>query len=164
MDNNRFDAFAKLVAARSSRRNIIRGLLGLGGAAVAGAHLDERADARTTGTRPTVPPPPPPRSTTSSTTTPPEPECPAGQHECARHSCCAGTCTAAGRCCDSSSTVCGEECCSDAAQCCDGECCPDGTLCIGEEYCCPAANFCPSDPDNPCCRAGTDLLWDRWVL
>ena len=57
MDDRRFDALVKSVAAGTSRRAVLKGLLGLGGVAVAGgALLDDDAQA---ARRPTPTPKPP---------------------------------------------------------------------------------------------------------
>lgn len=46
MDTNRFDAWAKGLATRSDRRSVLRGLIGLGGGAVAAAITTRTADAQ----------------------------------------------------------------------------------------------------------------------
>ena len=38
MDDRRFDSFAKALAEGKSRRTVLKGLLGLGGAALAGSY------------------------------------------------------------------------------------------------------------------------------
>jgi hypothetical protein len=168
MDSNRFDNLAKLVGKGASRRSILKGLLGLGGAAVAGTVRSDDTAARTIGSRPTIPPPPPPTTTTTTTTAAP---CPAGQQQCPNSTLCCptGTCARSGAaaiCCDGTlgngTVVCGLDCCADALQCCDGECCPDGTICltrvfaegpyVEEETCCPTELACrTASGDGICC-------------
>ncbi|MBX3069540.1 MAG: hypothetical protein KF883_03430 [Thermomicrobiales bacterium] len=158
MDGNRFDRLTRSLAAGASRRQIIKGFLGLGGAAAAGS-LAPDAGARDARTRPTVPPPPPPATTTSTTAAPPL--CP-GQDQCPNSTLCCptGTCARSGNqaiCCPSADRVCGRECCADPTQCCDRECCGTGHTCltqifaegpnVQEESCCPTGQTC----DNQCC-------------
>jgi hypothetical protein len=136
MDGTRFDNLAKLVGKGASRRTILKGLLGLGGIAITGTVAGD-ADARTLGTRPTIPPPPPPPPPTTTTPAP--------------------TTTTADPC-PLPAFKCGLDCCADELQCCDGECCPDGTVCltrvfeegpfVEEETCCPFELTC----ENRCCN------------
>lgn len=163
MDGNRFDNFTRLLSSGTSRRSILKGLLGLGGAAATGSMLSENLDARTIGTRPTIPPPTT-RPPAPPTTTTPAP-CP-GQEQCPNSTLCCptGTCARSGNqaiCCDGTAghgdTVCGFECCDDPLECCDSECCPSGSLCMArvynrsdngyEEHCCPTDLTC----DGGCC-------------
>jgi hypothetical protein len=128
MDGNRFDTLAKMVGRGASRRSILKGLLGLGGASITGATISNDAGARGRGSRPTIPPPPPP---TTTTTTP------------------APTTTTAETC---TGFRCGLDCCDEEFECCDGECCPAGTVCLArvfgegpfveEETCCPEELTC----------------------
>src|SRR5688500_19787473 len=99
MDDRRFDQLTRMVGRGASRRSILKGLLGLGGAAVAGATASDAVDARQTGSRPTIPPPPPPppTPTTPPPTTPtPEPRtataCGRDCRETPPHSCEGGGC------------------------------------------------------------------------
>ncbi len=62
MDDRQFDSLAKALAEGKSRRSVLKGLLGLGGAAVAG-RVCWRGRARRQGDRP----PPPPRSSALAT-------------------------------------------------------------------------------------------------
>ena len=139
MDGKRFDELIRLLGSGASRRDVLKGLFGVAIGSYATLN-STKTDARTLGTRPTVPPPPPPASTTSTTlaptTTTPDP-CPA-----------------------SAGFRCGRECCSGGAlQCCDGECCGNGNVCltrafdgeselVKEETCCPALQTC----DGQCCE------------
>src|SRR5688572_16417297 len=70
MDNKQFDDLVRLFGKGASRRSILKGLLGLGGASVAVTQA-ARVDARTIGVRPTIPPPPPPPPTTTTTASAP---------------------------------------------------------------------------------------------
>lgn len=127
MDDRRFDAIAKGLAAGTKRRTLLKGLLGLGGVAVAGSMgLEGESEA---ARRPTP--------TTRVRT------CPGGQvwngSACV---CLAGT-------------MCGAECCGVGGVCCDDACCYG--VCFGEELCCPSSSeYCPSTgeccpPGRRCC-------------
>jgi hypothetical protein len=165
MDDRRFDQLTRLFGQGASRRTLIKGFLGIGGAAAAGSVVADQAGARDARTRPTIPEPPPPATTTSSTTTPAP--CPPGEEQCPNSTVCcpAGTCARSGNqaiCC--TGHVCGRECCVATDQyrfpsyaCCDRECCaadhtcltrvfPEGSN-VEEEMCCPAHLAC----DNQCC-------------
>lgn len=142
MDGSRFDELVRGIAARHTRRSMLRRALGFGGAVTAAVLTGNQADARTIGARPTIPPPAPTTTTTTPAPTTPSPDpCP-GLEVCAVDGCCDGLCTEQGRCCAAGRTICGLECCATADQCCDGECCADGSVCTGEEGCCPAAQAC----------------------
>lgn len=112
METNRFDSLVKSLANGASRRSVLKGLVGLGGAAaVTSAFLEPEANA---ARRPT----PTPKPIT----------CPAGKHwdgtQC--------VCTTGG--------ACGPECCHVGTECCDNACCFGH--CYGEELCCPYENWC----------------------
>lgn len=112
MDTNRFDSLVKSLATGTNRRSVLKGLVGLGGAAaVTSVFLEPEANA---ARRPT----PTPKPIT----------CPAGKHwdgtQC--------VCTTGG--------ACGSECCHVGTECCDGACCFGD--CYGEELCCPYDNWC----------------------
>ncbi|MBX3068885.1 MAG: hypothetical protein KF883_00155 [Thermomicrobiales bacterium] len=165
MDDTRFDQLTRLFGQGASRRTLIKGFLGIGGAAAAGSVVADQAGARDARTRPTIPEPPPPATTTSSTTTPAP--CPPGEEQCPNSTVCcpAGTCARSGNqaiCC--TGHVCGRECCVATDQyrfpsyaCCDRECCAADHTCltrvfpegpnVEEEMCCPAHLAC----DNQCC-------------
>ena len=130
MDDKKFDGLTRLFGSGSSRRSILKGLLGIGGAAATGTVITEKADARQLGTRTTYPPPPPP-------------VCPSGQQECGGNGaafCCPfGKCNTAGTpdvCCDGpGETFCGTGCC--ANECTDtGLCCDPGEDAC-RSICCP---------------------------
>jgi hypothetical protein len=118
VENRRFDSLARSLASGASRRSVLKGLLGLGGAAVAGGVLrDEAADA---ARRPT----PTPKPVT----------CPGRQTWNGSQCVCPGD----------APYKCGSDCCTGEAddpsspthsECCDNACC-FGT-CYGEELCCP---------------------------
>ncbi|MBX3070509.1 MAG: hypothetical protein KF883_08455 [Thermomicrobiales bacterium] len=179
MDNSRFDSLTRLLGAGGSRRQVLRGFLGLGGVATAAGQVD----ARESRTRPTVPPPPDPPVTTTTETTP-APSCPAGEEFCPNSTLCCpdGTCARSGNqaiCC--TGVVCGLECCESELACCDRECCSIGAVCLDrvfpssgyEEYCCPdeltcgggccaGACYIPAESgatwyDRSCCAAGDPL-------
>jgi hypothetical protein len=130
MDDRRFDAFTRALGQEGSRRTLLKGLLGLGGVAAAGAVLRDTDAARRGQPGPSIPtaaptlppqltaPPLPPTGTTA-------PACPGIQIPCGADCCC-----------PAGNTKCGSDCCPDGqAECCDGACCY-GT-CFGEEVCCP---------------------------
>lgn len=130
MDDRRFDALTRALGQGGSRRTLLKGLLGLGGVATAGAVLRDTEAARrgqsgppTAGPQPTLAPQPTAPAPLPSATT--VPRCPGNQTPCGADCCC-----------PAGNTKCGPDCCPDGqAECCDGACC-FGT-CFGEELCCP---------------------------
>jgi hypothetical protein len=127
MDDRRFDAIAKSLAAGTSRRSLLKGILGLGGAAAVGSlGLERESEA---ARRPTP--------------TPSVRNCPAGQVWNGRTCVCLA------------GPTCGAECCGVGGTCCDGACCYG--VCFGEELCCPSSSeYCPSageccPPGRRCC-------------
>ena len=140
MDDRRFDSLAKSLASGVSRRSLIKGLLGLGGATVAREALSGQG--ASAARRPTPTPKP---------VACPGQQIPAG-----------GACV-----CPGGLSRCGADCCNDQAPptdpdysvCCDGACCAG--LCYGEERCCPAEQTfcavtqecCPLDQPY-CCSDG----------
>ncbi len=149
MDGSQFDKMTRQFAFSTSRRAMLKGLLGLGGSALAGAVVAGETDARRS-------------SSSSSTTTTAAPVsscsgvacgggcCGSGQ-ACCGQACCDGLCTVGGACCPAGNTVCGADCCSPEQQCCGGECCPG--VCYGEELCCPAPRIF-NEVGWVCCREG----------
>ncbi len=147
MDDRRFDSLTKSLAAGANRRTLLKGLLGLGGAATAGSILlDDDADA---ARRPTP--------------TPKPPSCP-GQQTPVGGQCVCQTPKAPGP------EKCGPDCCNPAgigaahSECCDNACCYG--VCYGEELCCstnprpgglpPLQYFCDSDDGVECCFSAQD--------
>lgn len=121
MDSRKFDALTRAVASATTRRSLIKGLLGLGSLAAIGSIVREE-DPAEAARRPTP------------TRTPVR--CPGQQVPCVT-----------GCCCPSGQTKCGPDCCNTTnfpspdpqhSECCDNACC-QGT-CIGEEICCPTNN------------------------
>jgi len=162
MDGQRFDRLTRALASGASRRSVLGALVG----AALGGLATEAADARTIGTRPTIPPPPPPPPPTTTTTK--APPCAAGKELCPGGTLCCptGTCARSGNsdiCCVPDGgfpgrAPCGLDCCNDPLECCDGECCAPGSVCltvvfggetgdIEEETCCPITQTC----DGRCC-------------
>jgi hypothetical protein len=138
LDDKRFDQLARMVGKGASRRSIIKGLLGLGGSAIAGTVVTNDADARFVGTRPTIPPPPPPA-------------CPSGQAKCNGICCPYGRCFDGVCCPDAGSTRCGAGCCPAGRQCTtDGDCCPAGQDACGA-ICCPDGTCARSGNTDICC-------------
>jgi hypothetical protein len=125
MDDRRFDSLAKALAAGKSRRHVLKGLLGLGGAAVVGSvALETDSEA---ATRPTP--------------TPKPIKCPGNQTPVG------GVCTCPASAPYKCNPGSGPACCTDVpggpplpthTECCDNACC-HGT-CYGEELCCPTNN------------------------
>ena len=119
MDDRRFDSLVKALAEGSSRRSVLKGLLGLGGAAVVGSTFLE--DDSQAARRP-------------SPTSTPTLKCP-GQQTPVNGQCQCVTPKAPG------AEKCGPDCCNPGgvgpahSECCDNACC-FGT-CYGEELCCP---------------------------
>lgn len=111
MDDRRFDALTRHLGQGGSRRQLLQGLLGLGGTAVVGSIQPRTGEAA----RRTTPSPTPAK-------------CPGNQIS-------DGT-----ACVCETGTTCGPDCCPDGeAQCCDNACCY-GT-CYGEELCCPTGSI-----------------------
>ena len=130
MDDRRFDALVKSLASGKSRRSILKGFVGLGGAAALGSALrDPGAEA---ARRPT----PTPRPV----------KCPGSQQW-------DGT-----KCACTTGETCGPDCCLIGSECCDGACCFGH--CYGEELCCSydnwcdAANQCCQDGETCCGEQG----------
>jgi hypothetical protein len=126
MDDRRFDALARSLASGSNRRQLLKGLLGIGGAVAASAVAPDVEAAR----RPT----PTPRPVS----------CPGIQIPCGADCCC-----------PAGHSKCGPDCCPDGqAECCDNACCY-GT-CHGEELCCPnGSRLCDGVclSNDRCCTA-----------
>lgn len=148
MDDRRFDALTRAFGRGGSRRALLKGLLGVGGVAAAGAVLHDTDAARRGSSSPSMPTSEPiqtPDLTDSAPrptpTNPPSPKCPGSQEPCG-----------AGCCCPAGNTKCGAECCPDGeAVCCDGACCYG--VCYGEGLCCEQPRvFCAVT--GQCCVEG----------
>ncbi len=161
MDNGRFDSLVKSLARGADRRAVLKGLFGIGGAALAaGPLLDDRADA---ARRPAPAPKPvtcPGRQVWSDGAC----VCPSGLEQCGPDCCAAGLECCDNACCDGHCAI--EEVCCPWEHWCDAtdECCMDGTICCGDlgcaiptEYgCCPDTE-CPEAFDccfGDCCAIG----------
>ncbi len=142
MDDQRFDRLTRSLAAGASRRSLIRGLLGLGGAAVSGAIVSNSADAR--------------GGSVTRITTPPPPACRTGQSICGSGCCPTGRCSN-GFCCNTA----GQERCGSLDACCDpGECLKNGSCCSAgedrchnEDLCCPSGTCSRIGNTDACCPA-----------
>lgn len=151
MDDRRFDALARSLASGANRRQMLKGLLGLGGGAIAGATLHAADAAR----RPT----PTPKPVTcpgqqhwdgsacvcpGGTTICGAECCPNGQAQCCDHACCYGECYGAELCCPSPSEYCAVT----------GECCPVGMICCPESGCISPDQCCAAtDCEHQTCQA-----------
>lgn len=110
------------------RRSVLKGMLGIAGAALASQAV--RSDSTEAARRPT--PTPKPIS------------CPGNQIPCAD-----------GCCCPDGSDKCGPACCPADAQCCDNACCHGE--CYGEELCCAAGRLvCAGANGVECCPEGQE--------
>lgn len=164
MDDRRFDSLVKSLAGGMSRRAVLKGFLGLGGAAVvSGTVLEEGTDA---APRPTPTPKPvkcPGQQTWNGTKC----VCPAGLSQCVPNggpACCnsgvaPGTPTYS-ECCDNACCVghCyGEElCCAYPHTWCEAthECCPlDQPYCCGDGCC--STPCCNTTAGSVCCEGST---------
>ena len=168
MDDRRFDSLAKAFASGKTRRSMLKGILGLGGAALAGGVLleNDAAAARRPATKPkpvtcsgqqtwngtacvcpgSAPDECGPDCCTDSITLPDTP----GYSECCDNACCFGHCYGEELCCEYPLVFCeaqneccfaGDNQCCGSTGCCDTACCPiaDGT------------NACCEDPTPKCC-------------
>jgi hypothetical protein len=137
LDDRRFDSLVKSLAAGTSRRSMLKGLLGFGGAVAASGIAERTAEAARRG----------------STPTPTPIICPGTQIASN------GVCICLG-----ALSKCGSDCCNPSgigaahSECCDGACC-FGT-CSTEETCCPypsayceAHDLCCGGDENACCGA-----------
>lgn len=122
MDNRRFDALTRAVASAISRRQLVKGALGLGGA-FGSSGLREAQAAR----RPTPTPTP---------------------HSCPGMQLWNGTACV----CPDELVTCGPDCCVSEIHCCGNACCGAGSICVGEETCqaCPTCRtFERCDVEGP---------------
>ena len=176
MDGHRFDALVRSLASGTSRRGVLKGILGIGAGAAAARGEVEAAR------RPT----PTPKPVTCSSpkvlsggqcvcpggTSSCGPDCcPIGQAECCDNACCYGECFGEELCCPAARQFCAVsgECCAEGWRCCPGfGCIPPGGCCdIGEcearachnmecgpNHTCDYTFNCSLDddccPDDPC--------------
>ena len=125
MDDRQFDSLTKSLAVGRTRRQALKGLIGLGGAVVVGSITLGR---HTEAAR-------------RSLLTPTPQTCPGSQVWNGSACVCL------------SGTLCGPACCTAGANCCDGACCAG--ICYLEEFCCPNGNRLCADgaclPPGSCC-------------
>lgn len=147
MDDRQFDTLARSLASGGSRRQVLKGLFGLAGGALAGATLHPAGAAR----RP-VPTPKPVRCpgqqywdgvacVCPDETSACGPACCSAGATCCDNACCDGACYGEELCCPSSRTVCAVS----------GECCPEGWSCC-PDFGCTSPEQCCSAMD---CEAGS---------
>jgi hypothetical protein len=147
VDDRRFDSLTRSIARGASRRAVIKGLLGLGGAALTGTVVAEGTEARTAGTRTRIAPPP-------------APTCPTGEGTCggttSAHCCPHGRCFDGVCCADPATEPCGSGCCP------TGKCTDDGQTCCTDSDESPCGTICC--PHNTCAREGnTDICCTDYV-
>ncbi len=177
MDDRRFDNSTRQLAHAKNRRAIVKGLLGIGAAALSSDPLVHRTDAARRGYSgpptpyapplPTQPPPAPTAGPTevvgcaSGSSACGNACCPDSNSMCCDNACCYGACYGEELCCESPRVFCGlsSTCCDLGAKCCDnggacydtskGQCCYDSDCKTGEK-CCPEFG-CVAGP-NACCH------------
>jgi hypothetical protein len=165
MDDRRFDSLTRQLGAGASRRSVVKGLLGFGGALAPASTLAAR--------RPEPTPKPvkcPQRQhwdgyecvcddgdTCGS-------DCCIGESVCCDNACCFGTCYGEELCCPAEKIVCNGECLPYGVQCNDDNCCDAGEICV-EGQCVPECDgvaiggACTDNSDccSGICSAG--LCW-----
>jgi hypothetical protein len=153
MDDRHFDSLVMALARHRNRRSLIKGLLGIGGAATIRLAGVRQTDAARRGTAPASAPHCPGVQTWNGTdcvcadgSAKCGPDCCAdGVAVCCDNACCYGTCYGEELCCPSPQEWCAVS----------GECCADGLRCCAEIGCVdPSAGGCCEDAD--CLVAGHD--------
>jgi len=149
LDDRRFDSLVKSLAVGSSRRSLLKGLLGLSGAVAAGGLAERTAEAARRGSTPTPTPVSCPGNQIASNGVC---SCPNGLSKCGAE-CCNPSGIGAAH----------SECCNDNEPCTTDLCNGDGTC--SNVYDCQNAGCCPegwgcSTVFNSCspCGSGLDLL------
>jgi hypothetical protein len=179
MDDRRFDSLVRALAEGKSRRSVFKGLLGLGGAALAGVTLleDDSEAARRPIPTPTpvrcpgkqtpvngqcqcvVPPAPGPNkcgpACCTGVPTDPTPR-PPGHSECCDNACCFGTCYGEELCCPTNSRTGGLP---PIAEVCPGtgECCFEPNGCCALDGCCEGDCFGGTSGSDFCCEDGGSI-------
>lgn len=171
MDDRSFDALVRSLATGSNRRQILRGLLGLGAGIAAAGTIAQTDAAR----RPTVTPPAPkcPGSQiwNGSACTCPSgticgPACCEAGSVCCDNACCDGDCYGEELCCPTGSIVCDGECVT--GDCCSTADCASGAYCDENRICqtCPTCDgsvqitICGSDGSGGSCWSSCDADGD----
>lgn len=145
MDDQRFDAFVRGLAGASSRRQVLRGLLGLGGLAAASTLRSAEAARRPSPT------PTPVRCPGEQIPGSGGCVCPAGKAkcgpdccpagaQCCDNACCYGICYGEELCCPTGSIVCDGQC--RAWECCSDSDCSPGSTCHPETHTCQCIPDC----------------------
>jgi hypothetical protein len=173
MDGHRFDTLVRSLASGTSRRKILKGILGIGAGAAAARGSVEAARRPTPMPKPVICPPPKVPSggecvCPGGTSTCGPDCCPNGQAECCDNACCYGECFGEELCCPSSRQFCAVsgECCPEEWRCCPGfGCIPLGGCCdvsecqdrdcyiheCGPNHTCDYAFDCRDDGTEICC-------------
>ncbi len=181
MDGSRFDHLTRSLAAGTSRRTVLKALLGLGGAATMGGVVAEGpVEAARRPTPTPIPHKCPGVQTWNGTkcVCPPNlsqcvpsvgPACCNDQlvkpgapdySECCDNACCHGTCYGEELCCPTGNTVCnGRDCCDVGQACCSVDDCCSGACYAGNQFCCAAGTgeICGDD----CCDTATERCCER---
>ena len=176
MDGSRFDQLTRSLASGVSRRSVLKGLLGLGGASLAGGALLENDAAAARRPTPTPTPVKCPGKQIASGgqcvcptgLTKCGPDCcntavprgDAGHSECCDNACCFGECYGEELCCPTGNSVCnGRACCEPGQACCTVDDCCTGACYANRQFCCPAetGEICGDD----CCDNATERCCER---
>lgn len=178
MDSSRFDAVARSLAAGTSRRNMLRALLGLGGGMLAAGTFGPVEAARRPRPTPNAPACPGEQvwDGSSCVCTSGEqcgPTCCPEEAQCCDNACCYGVCYGEELCCESPREWCAVTgvCCPSGSTCRECGCVSNGGCCsdadcrdlerscfagaCGEDGMCGARFDCRAGGDSSCCEAGT---------
>ncbi len=144
MDDRRFDALTRTFATAGTRRQMLKGLLGLGGLLGGTIARDASAARRPTPTPKPISCPgnqiPVDGVCTCQSGTKCGPECCPDGAECCDNACCDGTCYGEELCCPTGNIVCEGQCRD--WECCAGADCPTGSVCDPTTHSCQCVPNC----------------------